>query len=38
MALHDGGQAETFHHANDGCVKRLPGEAEPDQSDVDHDG
>src|SRR6266849_8328066 len=37
MALHDSGEAETFDHANDGCVEYLASEAETHESDVEHD-
>src|SRR5258705_11404645 len=38
MALHDGGEAEPFYHANDGRVECLACKAESDQSDVEHGG
>ena len=36
MALDDGGEAEACDRTNDGCVKHLAGEAETDESDVEH--
>ncbi len=36
MALHVGGATVSLYRANDGCVKDLAGEAEPDESDVEH--
>ena len=36
-ALDDGGEAETFHGANHGCVEYLACKAEPDESDGEHD-
>src|SRR5207247_8741523 len=36
-ALDDGGEAETFHGANDGCVEYLACKAEPDESNGEHD-
>ena len=37
VALHDRGQAEAVDRANHGCVKYPAGEAETDESDVEHD-